>query len=301
MPRGRLVVMITPMTRAASLTIVALGLSGLGCSASGRALRSAPPAALAEPAPVLAWEDLARPDGLYTIATFVGLVGAQEGPCPRVERSGSVTTVHGKCTDPQGDRIEGKARVIERNGETLVRLRGYGDAEAKVWGRVRLWTEPRPHFTIDLRIEPGLELEHVPGPAPAWTAIEAEGHRDEHGAWQAEGRLAAEGHGRVRMRATDVVLGDECSHEPLRGTTELWAGDEHVVITYDGATDCDSDGTARWSRNGVDQGELSGIDGSLSCDADEQQGGGAVPMSGAMLLMLGLRRRREPRAPGPTR
>ena len=58
------------------------------------------------------------------------------------------------------------------------------------------------------------------------------------------------------------------------------------------SSDCDPEGTARWSLNGEDQGELTGVDGDLGCEPSKD--GGAVPVSGAMLLLLGARRRRRP-------
>lgn len=289
-PNGMMVVMRCSMLPALTAGVVLMTI-GVGCSASGRSLRSAPPAALSEPTPVGEWESVARPDGLHVIASFIALVGAAEpSECPVVERSEQVTVLRGGCTDASGERHHGWARVITTDDGARVRLRGFGDSEGRATGRVRVWAEPRARFDIDLVVEPGLHHgENLP--APAWTAIDAKGSRDEHGAWNGEGRLASEGRGMVRMKARGIVLDDRCSHEPLRGTLELSTKEHTVLVTYDGDVDCDAEGTARWSLDGVDQGELEGIDGGLSCESSE--GGGEVPVSGAMVLLVGMRRRRR--------
>ena len=294
--------MIDAMPRPRLLLALTSGLVLAGCSASGPGIRTAPPAPLREPASITEWESLVRPDGLHMLATAIALLGADDGKgsCPRVERSGSVTTLTGDCSDASGKRHEGRARVVTHGNVTRVRLDDYDDAEVRATGRVRLVSEPQPRFAMDLRLEPGLQLDDS-APAPAWTALDVEGYRDTEG-WHALGTLAAEGRGSVRMRARGIELGKACPHEPLRGTVGLWSGEHQVRIDYDGATDCDPEGTARWSLDGVAQGELEGIAGNMGCEASED--GGEVPVSGAMLLLLGIRRRRrrpaDRRAPEPT-
>ena len=65
------------------------------------------------------------------------------------------------------------------------------------------------------------------------------------------------------------------------------------VVTYDGATDCDAAGTARWSLNGTDQGEIEGINCSVSAHSGRGAGTSAFAFALALALALGsvLRRR----------
>lgn len=278
------------MLAARVVAIVALALPAAGCSASHRQLRKAPPAALADPASVVVWEGLARPDLLHLIAGLLAAVDASKGECPRVDQDGALTVVTANCTDGSGSLRSGRARIVTREGEVRARLRGFGDHDGLVWGSVRVATEGAPRFALDVRVEANEPMRDL-APGSTWLAIDARGHRDPRGRWTVEGELAAEGRGRVRMRDTELELDDErCSHEPLTGLTELWAGEHHVEIRYDGATDCDDPGTARWWRNGVDQGELSGIAGGSGCSVATRRSDGLGAL-GVLLLLLGARRR----------
>lgn len=273
--------------------VVGLALLAVGCSASHRQLRRAPPAALADASSVVVWEGLVRPDLLYLISGMLMAVEGGHGACPQVEREGAFTVVTGDCTDDTGSVRSGRARIVTTGGEVRGRLRGFGDEDGLVWGTVRLTTEGEPRFALDVRLESSEPMtDLVPG--STWLVIDARGHRDARGRWTVEGELAAEGRGRVRVRSTNIELDDDrCSHEPLAGRTELWAGEHHVEILYDGAIDCDDPGTARWWRNGVEQGELRGISGDVGCSVAARRGGDGL--GGGLwlvLLLIGARPRR---------
>jgi hypothetical protein len=69
---------------------------------------------------------------------------------------------------------------------------------------------------------------------------------------------------------------------------------EHtVVITYDGATDCDDDDSARWSRDGEDQGLVAGV--TCSLGGGQTTCAGTIALVVAVILLAG-RRRRDGRA-----
>ena len=82
----------------------------------------------------------------------------------------------------------------------------------------------------------------------------------------------------------EQILGDTCNTEALSGTTTLTTDANEVVITYDGASDCDPESTVTWTLNGAAQGELEDV----ACST------GATPASFMMLLgtLFLLRRRR---------
>jgi len=273
--------------------IAALGVGLLvGCSATRSTLREAPPATLHSAESVGEWQELVRPDLLLLIGTMVAIVDSKEGAgaCPSVSRDGPRVTVQGGCTDAAGVTWTGQARQFVDDTRVRARLRAFGHGERRVDGRVDVRTEPEPSFVMKV-----VATEHEPESdrRSHWLAIDARGRRTASGEWSAEGEVATDELGRVQLRAEGIVLdGDVCAHEPLRGQLELWSDRQRVRIDYDGATDCDPKGTARWSLDGVDQGELQGVGGELRCNPDSN---GSAPTGTGMLLglgMLGLRRRR---------
>jgi len=75
-----------------------------------------------------------------------------------------------------------------------------------------------------------------------------------------------------------------CAGQGASGTTKLTSNGHEVVIAYDGATDCDADAAAHWSRDGEDMGVIKGI----SCSTG---GGAGFGLIGVALAFV-LRRRR---------
>jgi hypothetical protein len=63
------------------------------------------------------------------------------------------------------------------------------------------------------------------------------------------------------------------------------------VITYDGASDCDENHTARWSRDGIDMGAIEGV----TCAAGRGSAGGAIVMLLALLVVCSPTRVRRAR------
>jgi hypothetical protein len=273
-----------------SLACVAVVLAATACGSSHRLQRQAPPAALDDAPAVLGWGGLARPELLHTIASWLAAGEPGRGPCPRVERDGALTVITGDCTNESGSRRMGWARIVTGPDEVRARLRGFGDEEQRVWGRLRVSTEGDPRFALDVRVQSSAPMQEL-APGATWLAIDASGYRDARGRWFVEGELAAEGKGRVRVRGTDIAFDDDrCAHEPLAGRTELWAGKHHVEIRYDGATDCQDPGTARWWRDGVAQGELGGIPGESGCSVASPRGTDALAGLLVLLVAIGGRR-----------
>lgn len=85
---------------------------------------------------------------------------------------------------------------------------------------------------------------------------------------------------------TEELLDESiCAIQAASGHTTLTNGADVVVITYDGATDCDDAGEVPWTLNGEAMGTLSGV----YCAS---AGGPASAWLGLLALGLGLRRRR---------
>jgi hypothetical protein len=98
--------------------------------------------------------------------------------------------------------------------------------------------------------------------------------------WNGSGDTGNSTQGKVHGETKDEVLSGPCSSEAQSGTTTLTSGSNTVIITYDGATKCDQSSTVKWSLNGTDMGELTGV----RCEAS------AGLLAGASALWL-LRRR----------
>jgi len=260
-------------------------------------MRKAPPAPLKDAASVGQWELLARPDFLFLLATFTAALDEVQGECPKVERDGAFTIVRGDCVDASGTTHTGYARVSIDDDEIRVRLKNFGEADGvdagSVSGRVRVWVGDEPRFSMDLLLRSDEPMDDL-APGSTWLAIKAEGSRNARQEWSMQGELAAEKLGRVKAKASGIDSDRErCKHEPLTGQTELWSGGHHVEIRYDGASDCDEPGTAKWWRDGVEQGELRGISGGLDCSVSGQRGRARFGVVALLLLGVGRCRRRR--------
>jgi len=106
--------------------------------------------------------------------------------------------------------------------------------------------------------------------------------------WEGSGDFGNTLTGRVSATTVDELVDNSvCSHEAASGTTTVTAGNDVAVITYDGATDCNTMSTVTWTLNGVDQGELTGV----SCHSGG--GRGSWPLAVALALVLRSRRWRS--------
>jgi len=104
------------------------------------------------------------------------------------------------------------------------------------------------------------------------------------------GEISTQKRGHIYATTVDEVLDDKgCETEAESGTTTLESGDDTVVLTYDGETDCSEDATVQWSLNGEDQGELTGI----SCSVNGSPVGLLASGLTALCIIVPLRRRTQ--------
>jgi len=230
--------------------------------------------------------------------------------CPELITEGSKKTYKGGCTDESGKTWFGTAVTESFNRETssvgLIRYEGFGYESAepcgeqtvteslKVYGEIQgegSENLSRPTFDINFRMEQSnanedCTLESETLLIDYEVAFEPMGSGQK---WSGKGWIGSPSAGKLELSTVDQLLDTEtCQDESLSGTTTLKAGKSTVVVTYDGATDCDEDSTAHWSLNGQDQGEMAGI----GCSA----GGGGMGLAwGALAALLSLlpRRRRS--------
>ena len=105
--------------------------------------------------------------------------------------------------------------------------------------------------------------------------------------WNGEGTLGTETWGVLEAETVGEILDDQvCPTEAEAGKTSLMAGGDLVEIYYDGATDCDEEGTTPWTFNGDYQGELTGM-GCSSLPLGPTLGGLSW-----LCMLLAVRRRR---------
>lgn len=104
--------------------------------------------------------------------------------------------------------------------------------------------------------------------------------------WSGSGTYAHSEHGKVEVQTFSEILEGACGSEADSGTTVMMSGGDQVTITYDGAVDCDPNGTVTWMLNGELQGELGGV---ACSNAGAGTAGGMLALAGMLLL----RRRRE--------
>ena len=152
------------------------------------------------------------------------------------------------------------------------------------------------HFDVDLTItgtgvtEDCEPIEDLSGIYEYEGTVLTEGERN---TWNGSGRFGTSELGVYEASTENEVLDSTvCEHEALSGTTTVTAGSDVVVITYDGATDCEETSTATWSFNGADQGELEGVECSASLASRARPGLPLGALGVAFLLALTRRRRR---------
>lgn len=275
---------------------------GVACSPARPRLREAEGTTLEHADDLLRWELLTRPDMVFLMTALLG-PNDSKGPCPAVTRSEadpSLTLYTGECTDEAGHVWHGQAErwawTTDDRFTQRLRMRGYGSEDDTITGTTWLTGDGSnpTRFFVDLEMNnPGLEGD------PKWIAMRYRGaHTGED--WRGHGRIAVDGWGRVATRSEGIVFDKgRCKSEPLAGKTILSAARHEVELEYDGATDCDQPGTAKWRYDGQPRGELSGVSGELGCTPSRDED---KPPAGAWLVLIclgGLRLspgRRRPRA-----
>lgn len=272
--------------------VLAVALGSLTCACQGDALDEAEH--------IAGWANSASALGVYThgyepIAFADGQQQFADPACPVTTDDGTTVAIAGDgCIDSEGDQFFGAASVVRtatgvevtfdqyghaRDGGAVGRLTGTFDASAV---GVDLYS-----FDAELTSTGGIVM------SISYSGTVA-GTYDGPTVWNGSGTISREGavinDGVVTATTVDQLRdNDICSGESISGTTTLVSDEHTVVITYDGATDCDDDNSARWSRDGVDQGFVTGV----ACAASPANGSGATTIlliGLALLVSAGLRR-----------
>ncbi len=190
--------------------------------------------------------------------------------CPAVDDDGTTLAISGDCTDAEGKRWVGSV-TIERSGDgdrelSYSKFGNSGSADDAITKdgivSVRRVEDALHEFDVNLvhagEVTTTVEYEgSVEGGYTGPTVWNGSGTSLREGAVSPVGLVAAN-------TVAQMVDGDVCSGQPASGQTTL-SNDEHVVVvTYDGASDCDEAQAARYSVDGRDLGALPGIACTLS-------------------------------------
>ncbi|MBX5481217.1 MAG: hypothetical protein IRZ16_05110 [Myxococcaceae bacterium] len=269
------------------LGIGVLGLTACGGAASS-ALDSYKPATVNTPEDAKRWAKNASAPNVYLSSTAVlGITGlngqgqAEDTTCPKRNQDGNTLWLEGDCTDSEGRKWVGKARrESEAAGSDTGRFvyEGFGYEGTDTCGGKEIagkWifegvvdvtgTEEEIHFDIDVRTDftgPDEDADcAVSDESMAWdytgTVVEDGSSKN---TWSGSGRVGSSKIGVATVETKDEVIDmSVCDSEAISGTTTLTGGSDTVVITYDGATDCESSSTVQWSLNGEAKGELTGV------------------------------------------
>lgn len=266
--------------------------------------------ALTDPDRVRTWATTASPVAVYAhahlpMAFADGQQTFSDPSCPMTTDDGVTVTLEGGCVELEGLSWVGKATVVRAEDGGLVatfdRFGAFDDPDlrSELTGVVeRTAFDGERSFSASLVREGGVT-----------TTIDYEGRvQGDYGTptiWSGSGRVTREGAveptGSIDASTVDELVDDGiCPGQPVSGETTLESEQHTVVVTYDGATDCDADQAARWSLNGQDQGLITGIGCSLATGSAPAGQVGLVGLLAAFAALVQRRRRREnPRAGGP--
>ncbi len=203
--------------------------------------------------------------GYDPIGRADGHVTFPDTACPLVADDGTTLTITGGCTDSTGTEWRGTATVARAaDGSRALTMDGYGRINdpafaSTVSGTLDLHRIDASHhsFTSDLVQAGGVTVSvHYGGTV--------DGDYDARTTWNGSGSVSRDGivepTGGVRVSTVDEVVDDSvCSGQPVSGTTTIQSDDHSAVVTYDGATACDSAKAARLTYDGADAGLIEGI------------------------------------------
>ena len=246
-----------------------------------------------DPEHVRTWATTASALSVYSrvhdpIAFADGESPFPDADCPMWTDDGVIATLEGGCVTDEGERYAGMVTIIRD-------IDGNRDAFFSGWGKGRDGVDPA---TGEVHIRELAEDDHefdivlsIDALAPLTIDYSGrvEGYYREATTWNGEGTVRRESFspaGLAHAVTVDQVRdGDVCGNQPASGQTTIEVDDQTLVVTYDGATDCDEGQAAAYSVNGVDRGWIDGI----GCRT--APGPGGSPAWLLLLVAAGLRLR----------
>jgi hypothetical protein len=281
------------------------------------------PATIQTSVDMKAWAGASAPGAYYSGLTGLLLAGIDVGTgsgsgssapaCPTKTMSGTTTSYEGGCTDDNGRVWFGSATSVGNSATGgTVTYDGFGYD-----GMTTCMTMMYPqHIQFDGTLTQNIgtpntfrvDVTTSSDGVNSMTCVTASGKSavvysgsftptgvDMNGdgtpdgkLWEGSGQFGNTLTGKVSATTVDEVVDNNvCSHEAASGTTTVTAGTDVAVITYDGATDCNTMSTVTWTLDGADQGEITGV----SCNSGGTRG--SWPLAVALALVLRSRRCRS--------
>lgn len=238
-----------------------------------------------------------------------GQVVFEDAACPATSDDGTTATITGNCVDSKNVEWKGSASVVRApSGARNITLTDFAKIPDPNFAQTTTGTieitqlaVDRHRFTVDVTQDGGIDTAII------YTGTVVGGYQGPT-VWNGSGTIDREGivinSGQVEAVTVDELRDDTiCAGQSVSGTTTLESADHTVVIMYDGQTDCDDRQSARWSRDGKDQGLVEGV----SCALARPGGRNSSPENSSLLtgmllflaVSLALRHRRSrPSSPG---
>ena len=301
---------------------------GTGCAPdAGRALDVMEPAELSDPLGTSFFATFAgaRDVSGLLFADFIEIAAGDDkyDGCPRILRDGNSTRIETGCEASDGLEWTGTVDIdLDEDGAGVIEVRNFGtrnesecdgstlNAYFRRDGEVVLTRTADDTIEYDVKMTYTLRdwftdwHDEVPDDDPLpcdrttdvfaveYVGTIVSGVTEAH---SGAGRIGFTPFGVVDASTVDQIFDAAvCTDEHVSGVTIFISGADEAVITYDGATDCDSEDTVAWSLNGVDQGELERWGCTISGLSD--RGPGALSLLVFTVLAgFALRRRRRVR------
>jgi len=276
------------------LALVVSVAGGLLCACSGDPLD--------DDEHIAGWANSASALGVYTngyepLAVAHGDLTFIDPACPAVSQTGvsqsvdKVTIAGDGCVNSEGDQFFGSATVLRTPVTWDLAMDEYGHARdgapvARVSGTfyVAELDIDRYSFEVDIASRGGLDMDiqytgRIEGTHAGPTVWEGTGTVTRDGPAINSGTVSA--FTRSQLRDNDI-----CPGQSISGSTLLASENHDVEIKYDGAMDCDDDNSARWLRNGEDQGTIKGV----TCSSGDGTSGWLGSLVVLMAVLLRPRR-----------
>lgn len=287
----------------------------VGCDHPSGVLDGYPAGTLETSSDLKYWSSASAPNVFIlanTPLSLVALATASDGGCPIKSTSGTVDTYQGGCTDSSGVTWAGSMTVdngAPDAGNGSIRYSDFQLQQSETCGSGQVLTSStfrgtftqttsgaQTTFKVDLRLDGKGFDAGTCASTLSTAAIDYTGQQNTTtNVWSGQGRVGYSDRGVVSAETVDELLGDACATEAETGRTTIHAGANTAVITYDGASKCDSPPAVTWTLNGTDLGEVSGI----ACAS--APGAAVSPAAGLWALAIALALWWRQRRPHPVR
>jgi hypothetical protein len=270
------------------------------------------------PATVQAFAGLSAPN-IFGAALVPYLIAGLEtadstSTCPEVTANGNTTVYEGGCVGEDGKAIVGRATYTTDGATATLVYEGFGfeapsdgcassPSRLVYDGTLRTMEEGSSGGSFEIDVSFTTEAASA-----SCQVFSSEGRIEysgsvvgsmsmtdpgtlQYGKWNGSGTYWTSLQGKLHSETVDELIDQAiCEYEAASGQTTLTAGDDVLVVTYDGASDCDEGHTVRVQLDGKDLGEVSNVACAFGVPSRMRT---AAPLLFALALFVTLGRRRR--------